>query len=465
MLALRDTATGRVGEPRWREAGRAGLYVCGPTVYDRPHVGHARSVLVFDVLRRYLESQGRKVRHVSNVTDIDDKIIRRARDEGRSWKDVAAEAEEAWWEAVDALGALRPTVVPHATEFLDEMIEVIAALRSRGAAYETSDGVYFDVSALVGYGALAHQPLEQLRAGARVEVDEAKRSPMDFALWKAAKPGEPRFPSPFGEGRPGWHTECVAMSLALLGEGFDLHGGGQDLVFPHHENERAQAVALGRAFARHWVHHGMVTVGGEKMSKSLGNFTSVHELLERFEGRCYRLLVLQSHYRAPLEVGPDSLSQAAGALARVDALARRLRELGETDKVRAACDGEDGLEAVVETARRRFCEAMDDDLDTPGALAGALGLVRDANAALDARETARGAALGRAALELLGVLGVVPRGEPEEVDPEVARLVARREDARRGRDYAAADALRQELARRGYVVEDTPSGPRVYRSR
>jgi cysteinyl-tRNA synthetase len=259
--------------------------------------------LAWDVLRRYLEWTGLDVRFVSNITDIDDNIIRRANREGRSSSDVAVEFEGSWYTAMDALGVKRPTLDPHATAYVEQMVELVAGLVSAGKAYETSDGVYLSVETVPGYGLLARQPLDSLRSGARVDVDEEKRSPLDFALWKKAKPQEPTWPSPWGDGRPGWHTECVVMALDLLGEGFDLHGGGIDLAFPHHENERAQAVALGRDFAHHWTHSGLVVApGGEKMSKSLGNFTSLTDLLSRTDPRAYRLLVLRSHYRAPMEV-------------------------------------------------------------------------------------------------------------------------------------------------------------------
>ncbi|HLN05605.1 MAG TPA: class I tRNA ligase family protein, partial [Acidimicrobiales bacterium] len=270
MLRLHDTASGRLAELETREPGRIGLYICGSTVYGPPHIGHGRFSLVYDVLRRYLEFSGIEVDHVSNVTDVDDKIIARANEEGCPTEDVAERYEAEWWSAMDTLGCLRPTSIPHATAFIGQMVELIVELVARGVAYETSDGIYFIVSSVDDYGLLAHQSLASLRSGARVEVNEEKRSPLDFALWKKAKPAEPWWESPWGPGRPGWHTECVVMSLALLGEGFDLHGGGQDLVFPHHENERAQAVALGKQFARYWMHHGMVEArGGEKMSKSL----------------------------------------------------------------------------------------------------------------------------------------------------------------------------------------------------
>ena len=275
VLRLHDTATGTIEPLVLREPGTVSMYVCGPTVYDVPHIGHGRFALAFDILRRYLEFSGFDVRYVSNITDIDDKIIARANSEGRTLTDVAREFEAAWFAALDGLGVKRPTVSPRATEYVDDMVALVSDLVARGIAYETSDGVYLSVDRVAGYGLLARQSLDSLRSGARVEPGEEKRSPLDFVLWKKAKPGEPTWPAPFGDGRPGWHTECVVMSLDLLGDGFDLHGGGIDLAFPHHENERAQAVAVDRPFAHHWVHNGHVMMAGEKMSKSLGNFTSL----------------------------------------------------------------------------------------------------------------------------------------------------------------------------------------------
>ncbi|MGH9017272.1 MAG: cysteine--tRNA ligase, partial [Acidimicrobiales bacterium] len=323
MLRLHDTATGVIEPVALREPGHVSMYVCGPTVYDLPHIGHGRFALAFDILRRYLEFCGLDVRYVSNITDIDDKIIARAESEGRTLAEVAGEFEAAWWEAMDGLGIERPTVAPRATEYVADMVALVADLVGRGIAYETSDGVYLSVEQVDGYGLLARQSLDSLRSGARVEPGEEKRSPLDFVLWKKAKPGEPTWESPWGPGRPGWHTECVVMSLDLLGDGFDLHGGGIDLAFPHHENERAQAVAVGRRFAHLWVHNGHVVTGGEKMSKSLGNFTSLSDLLDRTDGRAYRLLLLRSHYRSQVEVTPATVADAEEALAGLDALARR----------------------------------------------------------------------------------------------------------------------------------------------
>ena len=323
MLRLHDTATGTVRPLEQRTEGEVSMYVCGPTVYDLPHIGHGRYNLVFDVLRRYLLFSGLAVRYVSNITDVDDNIIQRANEQGRTEPEVAAEFEARWWEAMDALGVLRPDETPHATGYIADMVDLVADLLERGVAYETSDGVYLNVEQVPGYGLLALQSLDSLRAGARVEGNDEKRSPLDFALWKKAKEGEPSWDAPWGAGRPGWHTECVVMSLDLLGDGFDLHGGGRDLAFPHHENERAQAVAEGRPFAQHWVHNGWVEVDGTKMSKSLGNFTSLTDLLTRHDERAYRLLVLRAHYRSPLEVTAPTLADAEKALDRLDGLARR----------------------------------------------------------------------------------------------------------------------------------------------
>ncbi len=460
MLHLHDTATGRREPLELREPGTVTMYVCGLTVYDVPHVGHGRAALAFDVLRRYLEFTGLRVDHVSNVTDIDDKIIDRAAAEGRSEQEVATEYEEVWWQAVDALGVRRPTEVPHATGYVGKMVALVSELVERGAAYETDDGVYLSVDGVDGYGLLAHQSLDSLRAGARVEVGEQKRSPLDFALWKKAKPGEPTWPSPWGPGRPGWHTECVVMSLELLGDGFDLHGGGIDLAFPHHENERAQALCWGRDFARHWMHHGMVTVEAEKMSKSLGNFTTLTELLERTEGRAYRLLVLRAHYRSPIEVTPATLADAVEGLARLDALARRFDldpSLSELDLAQAREAGVDG------GALDAFVERMDDDLDTPEAVAGIFELVRGANSAADAGRTeeARGTAVSVAVLA--GALGLRLVGGGPELDEHTAVMVRQRDEARAERDWARADRIREQLEAEGWGVEDTPGGTKLHR--
>ena len=433
------------------------MYVCGPTVYDLPHLGHGRYTLVWDVARRWFTFQGLDVRYVSNITDIDDNIIARALRESSTEDVVAAQFEQQWWDAMDLLGEMRPDDVPHATGYVDEMVELITAMLDKGVGYRISDGIYFDVSTVPDYGLLAGQPLAALRAGARVEANDEKRSPLDFALWKFAKPGEPRWQAPFGDGRPGWHTECVVMSLGLLGDGFDLHVGGFDLKFPHHENERAQAVAAGHDFAHHWTHSGWVMVGEEKMSKSLGNFTSLTDLLAQTDPRAYRLLVLRSHYRSPIDVTPDTIADAERALARLDALARRfsLPELADTSSVRASDYAWEGLAAALYDG---VALVLDDDLNTPLAVAQLFEAVSAANAAADRGEDELAHQLAQGLNVLFGALGLSLRAIDHEVDARSAQLAAARDRARVEMDWAEADRLRDELVARGWVLEDGTTG-------
>jgi len=448
VLHLFDTAQGKVVPFEPREPGKVSMYVCGPTVYGPPHLGHGRFSLVFDVLRRYLTWTGLEVNYVSNITDIDDKIINRANDEGRDWSDIAQKCEQVWWKAMEAIGVEPPTSDPHATDYVDQMVELIADLIARDVAYVSDDGVYFTPTAVADYGLLARQSIESLQAGARVEVADHKHSPIDFALWKFTKPGEPSWPSPWGEGRPGWHTECVVMSLDLLGDGFDLHGGGQDLAFPHHENERAQALAAGRTFARHWMHNGFVEVGGEKMSKSLGNFTNLLDLVESTDPRAYRLLVLRCHYRTPVEVTHATTDDASAALRRLDAFARRAANAG----LDSAPDG-----ASIDA----FGVAMDNDLDTPAAVALLFSLVGQANTALDAGDPAAAAPLAAAAFEICRAVGLVVNRGGEEVPAEILERAKARDEARAAKDWAAADTIRDELTAAGWLVEDTADGTQV----
>jgi cysteinyl-tRNA synthetase len=435
------------------------MYVCGPTVYDVPHIGHGRFALAFDILRRYLEFSGLEVRYVSNITDIDDKIIARAAREERTLTDVAREFEAAWFAALDALDVKRPTVSPRATEYVDHMVALVGDLIARDVAYETSDGVYLSVDRVPGYGLLTRQSLESLRSGARVEPDEEKRSPLDFVLWKKAKPGEPTWPSPWGDGRPGWHTECVVMSLDLLGDGFDIHGGGIDLAFPHHENERAQSVAIGRTFAHHWVHNGFVMMGAEKMSKSLGNFTSLTDLLARTDGRAYRLLLLRSHYRSPVEISPDTVADAEEALVGLDALVRRFHLEGATVAATAAQAVALGADPVALAAFRAH---MDDDLGTPAAVAGIFELARQANLAADAGDDDDGRRLALTAVVLCAALGLTLHGR-EALDEATQARVTARDQARAAKDWARADAIRAELEADGWHVEDGPHGGELHR--
>ena len=452
---------GDVRELTTRDAGRLSMYVCGPTVYDLPHLGHGRFTLVWDVARRWFTFQGLEVRYVQNCTDIDDKIIEKARRENTTEAAIAGQYEDEWWKAMAAIGVARPNDVPHATEFVPQMVELISEFLANDVAYVTSDGLYFDVSRVADYGLLAGQPLESLRAGARVEANDEKRSPLDFALWKFAKPGEPTWPAPFGDGRPGWHTECVVMSLGLLGEAFDLHCGGFDLKFPHHENERAQAVAAGRTFARHWGHNGWVMVGEEKMSKSLGNFTSLTDMLEKTDARAYRLLVLRSHYRSPIEVSPTTIADAERGLARLDALARRfdLPALGgETLVTRADVPAlYDRTKALIAAVSA----AMDDDLNAPLAVAELFEALSAANALADDGTQDEAAELAHGIAWLFGALGLRLSGAADEVDATSQDLVGQRDAARAERNWAEADRLRDELVARGWVVEDTAAGTAI----
>ena len=460
MIRLHDSLTNEVRELALRDAGKVSMYVCGPTVYDLPHLGHGRFTLVWDTLRRWLTFTGLEVTFVSNITDIDDNIIGRAQRESRTEEQVAAQYEDEWWKAMSLIGVARPDHTPHATAYVSGMVDLINSFIERGIAYQTSDGVYLDTSRVPDYGALAGQSLDSLRAGARVEAHEEKRTPLDFALWKKAKPGEPTWPAPFGEGRPGWHTECVVMSLALLGEGFDLHCGGFDLRFPHHENERAQAVAAGHVFARHWAHNGWVMVGDQKMSKSLGNFTSLTDLTEKSDPRSYRLLVLRSHYRSPIEVSPSTIADAERGLERLDSLARRfsLAPLAGTQFVRLA---EYAFSGTAQMLVNSALAAMDNDMDTPAALALIFDGVTQAHAAADRGEDAEAAQLAAAVAVILGGLGLALNAATGDIDVETAALVTARDVARAERNWSEADRLRDELASRGWIVEDSAEGTKI----
>ncbi|MFM8389258.1 MAG: cysteine--tRNA ligase, partial [Actinomycetota bacterium] len=386
-----------------------------------------------------------------NITDIDDKIIDRANREGRPWQDITHKCESVWFEAMGKLNVARPTDVPHATEYVDQMVGMIATLIERGNAYVTDDGAYLSVPNVPDYGLLAHQSLDDmLSGGGEREVFGAgnKRHPADFALWKFSKPGEPSWPSPWGDGRPGWHSECVVMSLELLGEGFDLHCGGADLRFPHHENERAQAVALGKQFAAHWMHNGFVVdAEGEKMSKSLGNVANLLDLVEKYDPRAYRLLLLQTHYRSPVRVGQDNIDAAVKALLGIDAFFARVDAAG------ALADS-----ATIDS----FRAAMDNDLDTPAATALMFDTMRRANAAIDAGNTAEAASLAVAVREMCAAFGL-SINDVGDVDPVMVAKAAELDAARAAKDFARADALRGEIQAAGFVVETTKDGTRVRR--
>jgi cysteinyl-tRNA synthetase len=452
VLNLYDTATQSVLPLAMREPGKLSIYLCGPTVYGPPHLGHGRATLVYDILRRYLTWRGIEVRLVSNITDIDDKIIDRANREGRPWADITHKCENIWFEAMGKLGVLRPTDVPHATEYVDHMVDMIATLIASDSAYVTSDGVYLSVTSVPDYGLLAHQSLDDmLSGGGDREVFGAgnKKHPADFALWKFSKPDEPSWPSPWGAGRPGWHSECVVMSLELLGEGFDLHCGGADLRFPHHENERAQSVALGKKFANHWMHNGFVVdIEGEKMSKSLGNVLNLLDLLDKYDPRAYRMLLLQTHYRSPVRVGQDNIDASVSALAGLDSFFARTS---------AHANGSADTNTVAQ-----FIAAMDNDLDTTTAMAHVFDTVRRANSAMDADDAETVQSLRAAIVDILGALGLT-LSAGDDVPADIVAKGAQIDAARAAKDFSTADAVRDELQALGYVVETSKDGTRVRR--
>ena len=436
-----------------RQPGHLSIYLCGPTVYGPPHLGHGRATLVYDILRRYLTWTGIQVRLVSNITDIDDKIIDRANRENRPWAEITHKCETMWFSAMAALNVEKPNDIPHATEYVDQMVAMIGELIGLQRAYATSDGVYLSVTSVNDYGLLAHQKLEDMLAGGgdrEVFGASEKKHPADFALWKFTKPGEPAWPSPWGEGRPGWHSECVVMSLQLLGEGFDLHCGGADLRFPHHENERAQAVALGKTFANHWMHNGFVVdTEGEKMSKSLGNVTNLLDLVEHYDPRAYRMLLLQTHYRSPVRVGQDNIDASVKAVGSIDGFFARMAEVSTN----ATAD---------EATLQSFRTAMNNDLDTPGATALMFDTIRKANAALDVKDDALAGALAGAVKEMCVAFGLQVNAFAE-VSADIAEKAVQLDAARAAKDFATADALRNELQAAGYVVETTKEGTKVRR--
>ncbi|MES1955124.1 cysteine--tRNA ligase [Salinisphaera hydrothermalis] len=458
MLQLFNSLT-RQREPlKTLEPGQVRLYVCGITVYDYCHLGHARFLVVFDMFVRYLRAQGWQVRYVRNITDIDDKIIRRAAESGSTPEAVAERFADALAEDEAALGLIAPDMEPRATAHVGQIIAMIERLIERGAAYVGDNGdVYYDVSTFERYGALSGRRLDEMRSGARIAVNEAKDDPLDFVLWKAAKPGEPSWESPWGAGRPGWHIECSAMSTHCLGDSFDIHGGGLDLQFPHHENEIAQSeAATGKRYVGLWMHNGFVTVDDEKMSKSLGNFLTLRDVLAQYDAESVRYFVLATHYRSPLAYNAEAMDSAASALARLYTTLRDAPAGGDTH-------------ADVNAAyRSRFLEAMDDDLNTPAAIAVLFDMAREANRA-GADESTRRADLAAGLREfgaMIGLLqqdadaylqagGVTDDGLTAET---IEGMLAQRREARAARDFATADRIRDELTAAGVVLEDSAEG-------
>ena len=438
------------------------MYACGPTVYNLFHIGNARMFIVFDVLRRYFEYRGFKVTFVQNFTDIDDKVINRANEEGVTFDVIADRYIKEYFQDAGGLGVRPATVHPKATDCMADIIDLVKTLVEKGFAYEANGDVYYRVSKFPEYGKLSHQPLDDLEAGARIDIGEHKENPMDFALWKAAKPGEPSWTSPWGDGRPGWHIECSAMANRYLGETIDIHGGGQDLIFPHHENEIAQSEAAhGCEFAHYWLHNGYLNVDSQKMSKSLGNFFMTREAAKVFGYEAIRMFMLSAHYRSPLNYLTDSLESAKASLERIYNAVHNLEFLKKTASVEALTETESAQFKRLDSYRERFIEAMDDDLNTADALGILFELIRDVNT-FTAVQNNPSKAFAAAALsfinELCDVLGIAQSREQETVDIEIEELIEKRQAARKNRDFKAADAIRDELKAKGILLEDTAQG-------
>ncbi|MHB8907806.1 MAG: cysteine--tRNA ligase [Syntrophales bacterium] len=460
--------------------GKVGIYVCGITAYDVCHVGHARSAVVFDVITRYLRYRGYEVTYVKNFTDVDDKIIERARREEQGIAEIAETYIRAHDEDMDALGVARPTVTPRATEHIDGMIRLVETLIGKGLAYAVDGDIYYAVDQFPGYGKLSGRALEDMMAGARVDVNEKKRNPLDFALWKASKEGEPWWDSPWGHGRPGWHLECSVMSQRYLGETFDIHGGGEDLIFPHHENEIAQSEgATGKSLASLWVHNGFVRVNSEKMSKSLGNFFTIRDILKQYDAEVLRLFLLMSHYRSPVDFSDAALAEARQGMDRFYSTLGTLHERLSGGQESGAADGLSGkdreITEQIQTLRERFREAMDDDFNT----ARAIGFLFDTVRLLNASLAGKGAEASSAVLKqaegalreigaVLGLFGEEPdvylrRDREREAQKrglaaaQIEALIAKRRAAREAKEWQLADEIRKELAAQGVILKDTPT--------
>jgi len=472
-----NTLTNRLEEFEPLNDKKVGIYACGVTVYDLCHIGHARSAVVFDVIVRYLRYRGFDVKFVRNFTDIDDKIINRANKEGVTWNEIAERYTEEYYKDMDRLGIARADIEPKATDHIAEMIKIVKALIERGYAYTVDEGeaqsVYFSVEKFPQYGKLSKKKIDELMSGARVDPDERKRSPLDFALWKASKPGEPWWESPWGKGRPGWHIECSAMSLKHIGETLDIHGGGADLIFPHHENEIAQSEAYtGKPFAKYWIHNGFVTIDKEKMSKSLGNVLNIRDLLDIYDAEALRLFLLSSHYRSPIEFAHEYIKEAEATLDRVYSTIWRIEDFEKVepkDKSKSNIQ----IELNIENLKSEFEKAMDDDFNTAKALGVIFEFIKELNRFMDKKpsnkeELSLLSYAKKTINELGGVLNLFQR-EPiqwyrdllkikkvEISEEEINRLIEERVMARKNKDWQKADTIRQELLSKGIILEDKP---------
>ena len=445
--------------------GEIKMYACGPTVYNYIHIGNARPLCIFDILRRYLEYRGYNVKFVQNFTDIDDKIIRRANEEHVDFSEISERYIKEFWTDADGLNVRHATINPKATENIDAIIQIISTLIEKGYAYEAQGDVYVSTEKIKDYGKLSHQPLEDLEAGARIMVGEVKREPMDFAVWKAAKPGEPAWDSPWGKGRPGWHIECSAMNWRYLGDTIDIHCGGQDLIFPHHENEIAQSECFtGKPFAHYWMHNGYINVDNVKMSKSLGNFFTVRDVAEKYGYEPIRYLLISAQYRSPINYSTDIIEQCIAALNRLytcrDSLDFELKNAADAEH-----DGDKAIIDGFDKYREQFIAAMDDDLNTADAIASIFELVRDINTNVVGKTPSKALVEGAIAMfdELTGVLGLVYNRKTETLDSDVEALIEARTNARKEKNWAEADRIRDQLKEMGIVLEDTAQGVKWHR--
>ena len=465
MMQIYNTQTRRKEEFKPIEPGKVRIYCCGPTVYNYFHIGNARPFIVFDTLRRYLEHKGYEVKYVQNFTDIDDKMIRRANEEGITVKELGDRFIAEYFKDAQALGIRPATVHPRATEHIGDIIKLVKTLQDKGYAYEVNGDVYFDTKKDSGYGKLSGQNLDDLEAGARIDVDDVKRNPADFALWKAQKPGEPAWDSPWGKGRPGWHIECSAMSMKYLGETFDIHCGGKDLLFPHHENEVAQSeCATGKPFARYWMHNGFININNEKMSKSAGNFFTVRDILKEYEAEDVRMFMLSAQYRSPINFSRELIAQAHASLQRLYTARDNLAFLLKNAKAQPLTEAEKALLARVKEAADRFDAAMDDDLNTADAMGALFEIVREANVGLNAESSKEAVETTlNTLLELCDVLGLLAKKQEDGLPEDIQHLADERAQARKEKNWKRSDELRDQIKAAGYMIEDTPQGQKITR--
>ncbi|GFP77897.1 Cysteine--tRNA ligase [Clostridium fungisolvens] len=462
MMKIYNTLTNKKEEFIPIEQNKVRMYVCGPTVYNFFHIGNGRTFIVFDTIRRYFEYRGFDVNFVQNFTDIDDKMINKANEEGTTVKELGDRYIDEYYHDADSLNIERATVNPRATEYMDEIVGFVKSLVDKGYAYEVNGDVYFSTKKFSHYGKLSGQNIEDLQAGARINVDERKQDPMDFAVWKSQKPGEPGWESPWGLGRPGWHIECSCMAKDILGETIDIHAGGSDLVFPHHENEIAQSEALtGKPFANYWMHSAFVNINNQKMSKSLNNFFTAREILERYDADVIRFLMLSAHYRQQLNFSEELLESAKASVDRIYNAIANLENLLEEVKVEAATDEEKSYLTSLGKHREKYIERMDDDFNTADAITAIFDLIKDINTNISISSSKE---VIVKALELIrelgGPLGILQRSTKVSLEDEIEQLVEQRQQARKDRDWALADKIRDELKDRGIVLEDTPQGVR-----